>query len=275
MPGSIDEDEQESIIILKKKWKILQRIGGGSFGDIYLSGDITRNVLNNAEKNVFVVKRESNGGTKSKKNHLKHEYHCLAHLNKCDGVPKVHHYEEQDNFNYMVMDLEGPNLNDLHNICDKHFGTRTIVHIVLQILPVFKHIHGKGIIHRDLKPDNIVVGRWPHYCRKLLLLDFGLSKQFIVRENGKKKHIGLKNPSRIPRSGLTGTVRYASINAHYGDQSRRDDLLSFAHVILFLLRGANLPWMGIKGKTKEQKYEKILKKKETTNSNKNFVFFLL
>ena len=83
----------------------------------------------------------------------------------------------------------------------------------------------------------------------------------------------MRNPSRIPRSGLTGTVRYASINAHYGDQSRRDDLLSFAHVILFLLRGANLPWMGIKGKTEEQKYEKILKKKETTNSNKNFVFF--
>jgi hypothetical protein len=61
---------------------------------------------------------------------------------------------------------------------------------------------------------------------------------------------------------LTGTARYASINALKGyDQSRRDDLESIGYVLAYLLRG-NLPWQGIIVKTKEEKYAKILYKKQ-------------
>ena len=65
---------------------------------------------------------------------------------------------------------------------------------------------------------------------------------------------------------MTGTARYASIHAlEEMEQSRRDDLESTAYMLLYFLRGS-LPWQGLKIKTKENRYKKILaKKKEITS----------
>jgi serine/threonine protein kinase len=71
------------------------------------------------------------------------------------------------------------------------------------------------------------------------LIDFGLSKKY--RDSKTHQHIPYKE-----NKNLTGTARYASINAHLGiEQSRRDDMEAIGYVLLYFLQGY-LPWQGIK-----------------------------
>ena len=65
---------------------------------------------------------------------------------------------------------------------------------------------------------------------------------------------------------MTGTARYASINALKGcEQSRRDDLEAIGYVLLYFLRGS-LPWQGLHVNKGEDRYKKILQKKKGTSA---------
>ena len=93
----------------------------------------------------------------------------------------------------------------------------------------------------------------------LYILDFGLAKKF--RESNNSKHFPLTKGKK-----LTGTARYASVNALNGvTQSRRDDLESAFYVLLYFLKG-RLPWQGIMIKNKEERYNKIMEIKRDIQS---------
>lgn len=169
---------------------------------------------------------------------------------KGKGIPKIEQYIEEENYSIMIMELLGKSLETLMKETDeKKFTLKTIGLLGQELIPVFKFIHDKNIIHRDIKPDNISVG-YNDPCQ-IYFLDFGLAKKY--RSSKTKVH----NPI-TKHSKLTGTARYASINALAGwEQSRRDDLESFGYVLAYLYLGG-LPWMGIQAKNKEEKYAKIL-----------------
>ena len=69
-------------------------------------------------------------------------------------------------------------------------------------------MHIKHIIHRDIKPDNFVMGI-DNKIDLLYLIDFGLAKKY--RSSRNSQHIKFANNKK-----LTGTARYASINALKG-----------------------------------------------------------
>jgi serine/threonine protein kinase len=116
-------------------------------------------------------------------------------------------------------------------------------------------LHNKGYLHRDLKPENILIGLEEN-ASTLFLIDYGLAKKW---KQSSGEHIQFKEGK-----SLTGTARYASANTHLGiEQSRRDDLEGAGYVLLYLLMG-ELPWQGLRGKNKDEKYKKIKECKVST-----------
>ncbi|KAJ7344784.1 hypothetical protein JRQ81_000734 [Phrynocephalus forsythii] len=218
-------------VLVKERWKVVKKIGGGGFGEIYDAMDLL------TRENV-ALKVES---AQQPKQVLKMEVAVLKKLQGKDHVCKFVGCGRNDRFNYVVMQLQGRNLADLRR--SQMRGTFTIsttLRLGKQILESIESIHSVGFLHRDIKPSNFAMGRFPSTWRKCYMLDFGLARQFT-------NSCGDVRPPRAV-AGFRGTVRYASVNAHRNrEMGRHDDLWSLFYMLVEFVVG-QLPWRKIKDK---------------------------
>ncbi|XP_056403089.1 tau-tubulin kinase 2 isoform X2 [Hyla sarda] len=218
-------------VLVKERWKVLRKIGGGGFGEIYDALDLL------TRENV-ALKVES---AQQPKQVLKMEVAVLKKLQGKDHVCRFIGCGRNDRFNYVVMQLQGRNLADLRRSQSRGtFSISTMLRLGRQILEAIESIHSVGFLHRDIKPSNFAMGRFPSTCRKCYMLDFGLARQFT-------NSCGDVRPPRAV-AGFRGTVRYASVNAHRNrEMGRHDDLWSLFYMLVEFVVG-QLPWRKIKDK---------------------------
>lgn len=239
------DDELKYEIRVANQYKVGKKIGAGSFGEIYLGMDII------SGKEVAVKFEPVN----VRRPQVIEEARLLKEFKDVPGFPKFLWYGKEGEFHIMVFELLGPSLEDLFAYVGRKMSLKSVLLLADQLLVRIEAMHRKGYIHRDLKPENILMGL-ESQASTLYLIDYGLAKKWKLSTG---EHI----PNREGKS-LTGTARYASANTHLGfEQSRRDDLEGAAYVLLYLMKG-ELPWQGIRAKTKDEKYQKIKEAKVDT-----------
>lgn len=206
--------------IINNKYKLLEEIGGGSFGKIY-KGENVRT------KELVAIKIEPVLGGN---NLLKNESKIYQYLKNTHGVPEVKWYGNDGKNVYMVIKLLGQSLGYIKSNYSR-FTLRSTLVIGIQIIAIIENIHDKGLVHRDLKPDNFLANR-ENNLKDIYLIDFGLCKTI---------------PSTERRAfGLIGSPNYASLNAHkFIELTRRDDLESLIYVLIYFSVG-KLPWENCK-----------------------------
>lgn len=239
---------QKNKTLLLDSYVVVEKIGSGSFGDVYLAKRKRTNTM-------VAIKVEE----KKKASRMENEYKIYKRLHKNGmniGIPQIHDFMQTPTFNVMCMQLLGPSLEDVFNKCARKFSTNTTLKLGISIIGLLKNFHNNRFIHRDIKPNNFLIGRTDEE-NQVFLMDFGLSKQYIDKKM-------IHNKFREGRS-LIGTARYASINMHMGiEPSRRDDLESVGYMLVYFAQGS-LPWQGLKKKKNQSNIETIGDVKLCTN----------
>ena len=209
--------------IIGKKYRVIEKIGEGCFGEVFGGVYI--------KKNEKVAIKIVNAAT----NILKHETRVLKYLQErgCEYIPIVHWYGVDKDWAYLVMTCYECSLDDFLKNISKTDSQNVLSQVMKSCIGILESVHKCFVIHRDIKPQNFMLRG-----RELVIIDFGISTYYID-EKGEKSYGGDGDETTHT---IVGSPRYASFFMHSGFQcSRRDDLLSLGYMFLFLENG-NLIW---------------------------------
>lgn len=168
---------QQQQVIISNRYRILQNLGEGGFGQTYLAED-----LHLPTKPHCVVKRlqpqnDDEETVKLARRLFEQEAEVLYRLGNHSQIPSIlAHFEEAGEF-YLVQELiEGETLAQEFERCGKYNEPRAI-DLLKQILETLAFVHGQNVIHRDIKPTNLIRRASDG---KIFLIDFGAVKQVSV-----------------------------------------------------------------------------------------------
>uniref|UniRef100_A0A914YR93 Protein kinase domain-containing protein n=1 Tax=Panagrolaimus superbus TaxID=310955 RepID=A0A914YR93_9BILA len=214
--------------IVARRWKVVDKLGEGGCGAVYL-------VQNTKNLQKAALKAESNfvaGGSV-----LKLEVQILKKLIGRKYVAQLLTSGKKEKYGYMVMTVFGPSLSRIFKHCKREFSVSTQIRLGMQILYGLKQLHEVGYVHRDVKPANFAIGLKGKESRVIHLLDFGLAREFVIKNEA--GFLELRRPRE--NTLFRGTVKYCSVNSHKrAEQGRPDDLWSMVYMLVEM-RGP-LPW---------------------------------
>jgi len=207
--------------IIFKKFKIIDKIKDGTFGQIYLA--------TNNKNEKFIVKTEK---TDAMYKLLEQEGYYLYTL-KGFGIPELVSLGKLKNYVISIQQCLGKSLYDFVVYYRDILTIQDKCLIAIQLIERIEYLHSKGLIHRDIKPHNFLFG--VNDPNMIYLTEFRFCTKYISSKTG-------KHTKHDFRGKFTGGLFYSSANAQRGmQQSRKDDLESLGYVILFVFKG-KLPW---------------------------------
>ncbi|GCE31535.1 hypothetical protein KDA_70190 [Dictyobacter alpinus] len=177
-----------SAYALKQRYHILQKLGQGGFGAIYLVEDQLFNNTHRAVKEMGMRGLDADE-TKEAIEAFRNEATLLANLSH-PNLPRIYdHFEEHGRW-YLVMDyIDGETLEKrLEKTTGGALPLKEVVELGIQLCTVlgYLHSHQPPIIFRDLKPDNVMLTD----DGQLYLIDFGIARFFKPGQSKDTMNLG-------------------------------------------------------------------------------------
>ncbi|MGB3509496.1 MAG: bifunctional serine/threonine-protein kinase/formylglycine-generating enzyme family protein [Microcoleaceae cyanobacterium] len=164
--------------ILRQRYKIIQSLGSGGFGDTYLAQDLDLPGKPKCVVKHLKPKSSDPGILPIAQKLFEREAETLYKLGKdSEQIPKLFaHFQEATEF-YLVQEyIEGQDISKELTPGKKLSESYTIT-LLKGILSALSVAHQNNIIHRDIKPQNLMRRKSD---KKIVLIDFGAVKEISV-----------------------------------------------------------------------------------------------
>ncbi len=203
------------------KYRILERIGSGGMGQVFLCWHIHLDKL--AAIKVLPPSKASQPSALGRFYREARAAAMLAHPH----LVRTYDVGNEGDLHYIVMDyIHGPNLLDVV----KQFGPLSIERCVTyldHVADALDYAYQRGLVHRDIKPGNILIDR----SGKAYLLDMGLARFY----QDESDNLTVMYDDKM----VLGTADYVApeqvVNSHAADI--RADLYALGATAYYLLTG--------------------------------------
>jgi eukaryotic-like serine/threonine-protein kinase len=206
-------------------YKILQQIGRGGMGEVYLAQD-TR--LGRRVALKLLPSRFTSDDDRLRR--FKQEARAASSLNH-PNIITIHEVGQADDVHFIATEfVEGATLRS--SIESGGMRLYEALEIVIQVASALRAAHEAGIVHRDIKPENIML-RPDGYVK---VVDFGLAK---LSERSALTDDGVSFSAIDTNPGVVmGTVSYMSPEQARGlAVDARGDIYSLGVVLYEMLAG--------------------------------------
>lgn len=202
------------------RYEVLERLGVGGMGEVYLAEDVT---LHRKVALKLLPRQFTQDADRLRR--FEQEAHAASALNH-PSIITIHEVGQWDGTHFIAQEfIEGETLND--KVQNTRLPLDEVLDIGCQTAGALAAAHAAGIVHRDIKPANIMLRRDGY----IKVLDFGLAKLSTI-----EPRLDLTEPGRV-----MGTVNYMSPEQALGKPlDHRTDIFSLGVVLYEIATGTRL-----------------------------------
>ena len=214
---------------LAGRYRVLQKLGEGSFAETFLSED---EHLPNAFQCVIKKLKtavDDEARLTIAKRLFDEEARTLHQLGSHPNIPQLlAHFEENNGFYLVEEYIAGTSLYQ-ELLAGQQWGESYVIKLLKDILFALSFVHQKQVIHRDIKPSNIIRRESDG---QIVLIDFGAVKQVANQASDENSHVA-------PHTVIVGTPGYMPGEQLRGSPRMSSDVYATGMIGIYALTGLN------------------------------------